>query len=234
MKNVMETLKSMMGEGRKKAGESAPEKKDAAPEERIAADPEETGAPAPEEEERPVKTEEESEPETLTVRGGYNPEPEAPSQKNALRARVQEYLKEHRLVYQVAEDSDRLFHTSLNIRLQGRMNTCRMIILATESDIESIAVSPIAVAEEYRAATAEFMMRANYGLKLGAFELDFRDGEVRFKSTLSAVSGVPSAGDVSRVVSMPVIMFERFGEGLVKCMMGLGNPEEEIRKILEK
>lgn len=233
MKSVMETLKSMMGDGRKKAEKSAApeEKKFVTPEEKKSA-AEKTGAPIPERRARPEA--EEEEPERVTVQGGYEPEPEAPSQKNVLRARVQEYVKKHNLNHQVVEDSDHAFHVVLNLRLQGRMNTCRMVIMATDSDIESMTFSPINVAEEYRPMVAEFMMRANCRLKLGAFELDFRDGEVRFKSTMSAVSGDPSEEDVNRVVSMPVIMFERFGEGLVKCMMGLGNPEEEIRKILSK
>ena len=102
------------------------------------------------------------------------------------------------------------------------------------SDIESIAVSPINAAEEHRAAVAEYMLRVNYGLKLGAFELDFRDGEVRFKSTLSALEGRPSSVDVARVVSMPVIMMDQFGEGLVKCMLGVGNPAEEAEKTRKK
>ncbi|MCR4706590.1 MAG: YbjN domain-containing protein [Clostridiales bacterium] len=229
MKNVMETLKNMMGDGRKKAEEAtAPADK-----------PEESA----EKEKSPVK--EEEVPETMTVRGGYNPEPEekpalavpmpeARPRREVLRERVLEYLNGRHLKYEIREDSERLFHAFLNFRLQGRMNTCGVIFLATDSDIEAIAVAPLSVAEEYRACAAEFMMRANYGLKLGAFELDFRDGEVRFKSTLSSVAGVPSPQDVARILSMPVIMMERYGEGLVKCMMGLGDPEEEIRKIVPK
>lgn len=235
MKNMMEALKSMINDGWKKNEKGASEKSIATvSEEKTLIKKEQPDVLAPEEGKRPDVAEQMPESETVTVQGGYDPEPDTLTQKDVLRSRVDEYLKERHLVYQVVEDSERLFSVSLNLRLQGRMNVCRMILLATRSDIEAIAVSPITVAEEYRPAVAEFMMRANYGLKLGAFELDFRDGEVRFKSTLSAVSGEPSIQDVARVVSMPVIMFERFGDGLVKCMMGVGNPAEEIQKLLAK
>lgn len=229
MKNVMETLKNMMGDGRKRVEDAG------APEEKKILLPQEEKTLAPKE--NPPES------ETLTLRGGYNPEPEeapaapaisAPSQREALRDRVLAYLNGRRLKYEIREDSDRLFHASLNFRLQGRMNACTVAFLATDTDVEALAFSPITAAEEYRALTAEFMMRANYGMKLGAFELDFRDGEVRFKSTLSAVSSVPSPQDVARILSMPVIMMERYGEGLVKCMLGLGNPAEEIEKILSR
>lgn len=46
------------------------------------------------------------------------------------------------------------------------------------------AASPFEVPEERLSAAAEFVARANYGLRIGNFELDFSDGEIRYKSTL--------------------------------------------------
>ena len=38
--------------------------------------------------------------------------------------------------------------------------------------------------EEKRMAIAEFLTRANYGLRIGNFELDFSDGEIRYKTSI--------------------------------------------------
>ena len=38
--------------------------------------------------------------------------------------------------------------------------------------------------EEMRVPMAEFLTRANYGLRIGNFEMDFEDGEVRYKSSV--------------------------------------------------
>ena len=37
---------------------------------------------------------------------------------------------------------------------------------------------------ERRMARAELITRANYGLRIGNFEMDFRDGEVRYKASI--------------------------------------------------
>jgi hypothetical protein len=50
------------------------------------------------------------------------------------------------------------------------------------------SVLPVEVAEDRHAAMAELVTRANHGLIAGAFELDLRDGEVRFRSTLDVSS----------------------------------------------
>ena len=43
--------------------------------------------------------------------------------------------------------------------------------------------------ENKRAAIAEVVTRANYGLNIGNFEMDYRDGEIRFKVSMLLDSG---------------------------------------------
>jgi len=43
-------------------------------------------------------------------------------------------------------------------------------------------VAPVVIPEEHRLKMAEFISRANYGLILGNFEIDFLAGELRFKA----------------------------------------------------
>lgn len=40
------------------------------------------------------------------------------------------------------------------------------------------------VPEDRRLALAEFLTRANYGLFIGNFEMDWQDGEVRYKTSI--------------------------------------------------
>ncbi len=57
----------------------------------------------------------------------------------------------------------------------------------TFEETEQVAIYsaiPINVPEERRLAAAELITRANYGLRLGNFELDFSDGELRFKTSI--------------------------------------------------
>jgi hypothetical protein len=50
-----------------------------------------------------------------------------------------------------------------------------------ETDLfQVVGRSPVLVPEGCRTAAAETVARTNYGLRLGEFELDLDDGEVRF------------------------------------------------------
>ena len=50
-------------------------------------------------------------------------------------------------------------------------------------------IAPVKAPEEVRAAVAEYITRANYGLRIGNFEMDYTDGEVRYKSSLDFEGG---------------------------------------------
>ncbi len=54
--------------------------------------------------------------------------------------------------------------------------------LPEEEQIVVYSVAPDVVAPERRAAAAEYVCRANFGLVVGNFELDFDDGLIRFKT----------------------------------------------------
>src|SRR5512134_1603120 len=61
---------------------------------------------------------------------------------------------------------------------------CYAIVRVDLEEFLFYAVAPIKVPEDDRPAVAEYLTRANYGLRIGNFELDYADGEVRYKSSL--------------------------------------------------
>ena len=69
---------------------------------------------------------------------------------------------------------------------------------------------------------------------MGKFEFDYRDGEVRYQSCLSCREGIPSLKDVEFTVDVTMLMLQRYGDGLIKNLMGFGNPEQDIREIDNK
>lgn len=46
------------------------------------------------------------------------------------------------------------------------------------------SVAPLRIAAVLRPAVAEYLAHANWGLRLGNFEMDYGDGEVRYKTSL--------------------------------------------------
>jgi hypothetical protein len=87
------------------------------------------------------------------------------------------------------------------------------------------------VPEEHRTAAAEFVTRANYGLPLGNFEMDFADGEVRFKNSVS-FAGEPLTDTLIHNTLYPATsVATTYFPGLLKVVFGNANPADVINEI---
>lgn len=72
------------------------------------------------------------------------------------------------------------------------------------------SICPHRAPEPRRAAVAELLTRANYGLAAGNFELDFEDGEIRCKSVLHTQGDGVDAGTLKRLVRANGIAMETY------------------------
>jgi hypothetical protein len=93
------------------------------------------------------------------------------------------------------------------------------------------AVSTVKVPDEARPGVAEFITRANYGLRIGNFELDYGDGEVRFKSSLDFESEALTVGLIRNAVYPAVQTMDDYLPGLMKVAFGGQTPFEAIEEI---
>lgn len=119
----------------------------------------------------------------------------------------------------------------LNMGLKCKLGSCRLVVVVTETEIQSLGFSPIKATPDTIASTVEFITRSNYRLKIGKWEIDYNDGEVRFQACLPCAEGVPSMRDIERVVDLPMLMLQRYGDGLAKNIMGFGDPAQDIADI---
>ena len=149
--------------------------------------------------------------------------------KEQLIQRTREYLDSQNWHYELMGEENG--HFIIRMGLHNRLQRCTMLIVVNEKEIQTAAVSPISATEDVYADVVEYITRANHGLKIGKFEFDYEDGEVSYQSSLSCIQSVPDIKDVERVVDMPFLMLERYGNGLVKNLMGFGNPKEDIREV---
>jgi hypothetical protein len=82
-----------------------------------------------------------------------------------------------------------------------------------------------------RPALAEFLTRANYGLILGNFEMDFADGEIRYKTAID-VTGDRLTSDLMRpMVYANVVTMDRYVQGIMRVAYGGASPTEAIQTI---
>ena len=141
-------------------------------------------------------------------------------------------------------DQRGLFKFGLN--LKGRIKNVRYIVDIKDDEYVVYAISPIGADEDdekMMVIMAEFICRANYGLKNGNFELDMRDGEIRYKSFVDCEGLTPTTEMVRNSIHCPAAMFDRYGDGIVDIIFGNStakeavakcekSPEEELRALL--
>lgn len=84
------------------------------------------------------------------------------------------------------------------------------------------------VPEEKRQAVAEFLTRANYAMWLGNFELDFRDGEVRYKTSLDLVDGELTTGMLAALLRSNISTVDRYLPGLMSVLWNDVAPADAI------
>jgi hypothetical protein len=93
------------------------------------------------------------------------------------------------------------------------------------------AVAPVKAAEEVRSDVAEYLTRANYGLRIGNFELDYQDGEVRYKSSLDFESETLTSNFIRNAIYPAVQTMDRYLKGLLSVMYGGRTPVEAIQEV---
>jgi hypothetical protein len=93
------------------------------------------------------------------------------------------------------------------------------------------AVMPVRAPVERRIAMAEFVTRANYGLRIGNFEMDFDDGEIRYKASLDFESEQLTDNWIRGVIYPAVQTMDRYLPGLLTVIYGGKTPEEAVAEV---
>lgn len=92
-------------------------------------------------------------------------------------------------------------------------------------------LAPTKVTEDKRSDIAEYITRANYGLRIGNFEMDYSDGEVRYKSSVDFENIELSPALLKHTIYPAAQTMDRYLPGLMNVMYGSKNPAEAIVEI---
>jgi len=93
------------------------------------------------------------------------------------------------------------------------------------------SIASVKIQEKARMAVSEFLTRANYGLILGNFELDFSDGEVRYKTSIRVGDGALTANLIEPVFLVNLTTMDRYLPGIMAVGFGNQSPEIAIKEI---
>lgn len=95
---------------------------------------------------------------------------------------------------------------------------------------------PLKAGQEERSKVGEFLLRANYGLKVGGFDFDFDDGEISYRTTLYCGDDEfepPTYEQIDFALMVSILTVDKYGDALAKVIFGLVEPEDAIESIEE-
>ncbi len=147
--------------------------------------------------------------------------PYSPIIANAVNA----WLKEDDWKFSFNQD-DGVFTFGLNLKC--KLKHCSYTIHIKEKGFTVYAKIDIGAGDQL-ATVGEYLHRANYGLIHGNFELDPRDGEIRYKCYVPCGTRAPETDVVKDSVYIPAVMIEKYGDPLAAVIFGMQTPEEAIQ-----
>ncbi|NET59729.1 MAG: YbjN domain-containing protein [Symploca sp. SIO2E6] len=109
--------------------------------------------------------------------------------------------------------------------------TCYATAREEQQQFVFYSVCPINVPENQRLAIAEFITRVNYGMIMGNFELDFSDGEIRYKTGIDVEGDRLSLALIKPVVYANVMMMDEYLPGILAVIEGEVEVTEAIARI---
>ena len=138
---------------------------------------------------------------------------------------IKKFFEKSSWKYEYSEE-DRIFSTKIN--MENALGSVGLFILLQEDFYNVYVVLNSKIERKYYSSVAEFLHRANYGIIDGNFEMDYRDGEVRYKTFVNFKGSHVSEDIVGESIVTGLTMVNRYGKGLLKLALGDGEPEECI------
>ncbi len=174
--------------------------------------------------ERKMTRESSDEPSSLS---GGEPQDESPNARQAFEL-LGNFLEEdgwhpHRL-------EERFIYGMVYSGKNGDIRCYAQIRMDLEQFV-FYALAPIKAGEEVRGDASEFITRANYGLRIGNFEMNYADGEVGFKSSLDFNGETLMDGLIRNAIYPAVQTMDHYLVGLMRVIYGGLTPLEAIEEV---
>lgn len=134
------------------------------------------------------------------------------------------------LNWRVQEVPDRSF---LVMDVSGKNGQYKCFAEAREAQHQFVfyTVCPVKAAVEKREAVSEFVTRANYGLIIGNFEMDYNDGEIRYKTSLDVENDTLSPALFRNTVSPNLFSIDKYMPGIMALLYAGLTPEQAVAKV---
>ena len=124
------------------------------------------------------------------------------------------------------DDKRSIFSTGIS--MQGSIGNIILKILVKETTYTVYAILNNKAEPKFFSQISEYLHRANFCLLNGNFEIDYSDGEIRYKTFVNFEDIILSEGIIRDSILIPVFMFDKYGKNLLKLMVDSGDPHQLI------
>ena len=120
---------------------------------------------------------------------------------------------------------------TIRIKLTCKLQSAQVLVLVREDNFSALALIPLTADENSRLAVAEYLTRVNYNMRNGNFELNMETGEIRFKTYVHVGDGALDKKAANLALMLPLLMLNRFGDGLLEVLFGFKSPREAFEAV---
>ena len=122
---------------------------------------------------------------------------------------------------------------ALRLAFQGENGKwdCYARARETQQQFVFYSICSIKVPKPKRRMLGEFIARANYGMIIGNFELNFDNGEIRYKTSIDVKGNLITSETFKQLVYTNLLTMDQYLPGITSVISGKMSPEEAIAQI---
>jgi len=143
-------------------------------------------------------------------------------------SRLIDFMEEEDWKYEILEGE-----TVLRFNFKGRSGRllCYADVEESKGWLIFYSYLPVNAPAEKMVVMAEFVTRANRGMRIGNFELDFEDGEIRYKTSIDIEGGELASKMIHNLLQANLSTMDRYFSGIMELIYSEKSPKELIQKI---
>ena len=139
-----------------------------------------------------------------------------------------DYMEEENWKYEILEGETIIrFHFKGNA---GRL-LCYGEVDEQKNWLLFYSYMPVNTPPERLGEMAEFVTRANRGMRIGNFELDYDDGEIRYKTSIDVEGGTLAGKMIDNLLRANLSTINRYFDGIMGVIYSDHSSEDLIKQI---
>lgn len=141
---------------------------------------------------------------------------------------VEQFLNEEGLIYTVLKDG-----AILGFRMSAEKGIfhCYVTFDEVEGYMLVHTLCGFNTPKEKYAEMAELLTRINFVIKIGNFELDFEDGEIRFRTSIRISAEEVSQEMIKHLILINILTMDKTFPILMELIYGTASPSDLLEKF---